>query len=365
MTRGWVRTFFLVWGVWTLFALLWTAREVLLGGDLGTDWRRSLLWNLFDWYARGSVTPLALWLTRRARPGSHSWMRVVGVHAVGIALFTVASACVYVYLARALALVLSLDKATTALVSKGIANVIVITGPFDAIIYAGIVAAAYAFDYSRRYRMRELQASQLETQLAQAQLQALKTQLQPHFLFNALNAISALVQKDPDAADRMIARLGDLLRQTLQMNGTQEVPLREELGLVEKYIDIQRTRFRERLQVIYSVAPETLDVPVPNLILQPLVENAIRHGISGRASGGVLKIRAARAGEELSIEVADDGCGFPALADAGMPEGVGLSNTRARLSRLYGGADRLSLSNGEEGGAVVRMSIPIRALESR
>lgn len=360
MARPRARAFILVWGVWTLLALLWTGREILLRGEFGTDWERSLFWNLFNWYVLGSLTPLVIWLTRCARLGHHSWPRVLFVHIAGLCLFTGIAAGAYVPLARIVAHLVDFDKAMAALISGGTAKVILVTGPFDAIIYAGIVSAAYAVDYSRRYRERELLASQLEAQLAQAQLQVLKTQLHPHFLFNALNAISALVQKDSDAADRMIARLADLLRHTLRTNGNQEVTLQSELALLEKYIEIQKARFQDRLDVHYSIDPDTLDLFVPNLILQPIVENAIRHGISDSPTGGQIEIRASRSAGLLTVEVMDNGCGFRSVDDALHGEGVGLANTRVRLQRLYGGEDRLVLKNDPSGGAVVRLSIPIR-----
>jgi len=196
-------------------------------------------------------------------------------------------------------------------------------------------------------------------------LQALKMQLHPHFLFNALHSISSLVHSDPEAADKMIARLGDFLRLTLDAAAAQEVPLRQELEFLNCYLDIERTRFRDRLTTHIDADPQALDCVVPNLILQPIVENAIRHGVSQRAAHGHVEVRAARAGDALRLEVRDNGRGLPEGAEACRAKqgGVGLANTRARLQQLYGGAYRFELSNAPTGGAVVTLEIPVREAE--
>jgi LytS/YehU family sensor histidine kinase len=228
--------------------------------------------------------------------------------------------------------------------------------------YGAILGVGLAFSYYARFREREMRASQLEAQLAQAQLQALKMQLHPHFLFNALHSISALVHSDPDAADKMIARLGDFLRLTLENSAAQEVPLRQELEFLNCYLDIERTRFRDRLTTQIEADPQLLDCVVPNLILQPIVENAIRHGVSQRAAHGHVEVRASRAGDALRLEVRDNGRGLPEGAEvcrANQGGGVGLANTRARLQQLYGGAYRFDISNAPAGGAVVTLEIPL------
>lgn len=347
------------WGVWTLLAVLYASREALLRGEGLAGLERSLIWSLFDWYVLGVFTPLALWVARKARPGAQRIPLVLAIHAAGAALYTLLSVSTYYTLAQLVAMIRPLDASVAAYVSHGIPHMLIIAGPFDVVIYAGIVSVVYAWDYAKRFRERELKASQLEAQLALSQLQALRAQLHPHFLFNSLNAISALVHSSPDSAERMIARLAELLRHTLEMNGNQEVPLRQEVDLLEKYVDIQKTRFRDRLSVSLEIPEEARDVLVPNLILQPLVENAIRHGISPRASGGSVTVRAGLNGEELHLEVTDDGVGLPAER-SNVKEGIGLANTRARLSRLYGGEDRMELRSGPEGGTSVDIRIPIK-----
>jgi sensor histidine kinase YesM len=232
--------------------------------------------------------------------------------------------------------------------------------PSTLFTYWAILGVIYAFNYYRKYREHELKASHLETQLAQAQLQALKMQLHPHFLFNTLHAISSLMRKDVEAADSMITRLSDLLRLTLETTGVQEVTLRQELEFLERYLEIEQTRFRDRLTVRMEIEPETLDARVPNLILQPLVENAIRHGIAPRSAPGWIEIRATHDDRMLHLQVRDNGPGLPPDLEAEMKEGVGLANTRARLEQLYGAAQRFDLNNAAEGGLIVSLTLPFR-----
>jgi two-component system LytT family sensor kinase len=226
--------------------------------------------------------------------------------------------------------------------------------------YFLIVAAAYAVDYYRRYQAGLTRAAQLEAHLSQAQLQALKMQLQPHFLFNTLNSISALLRKDVDAADRMIARLGDFLRLTLDNAGTQQVSFQQELDFLKSYLDIESIRFQDRFHVVFDVDPQAREVQVPNLILQPIVENAIRHGVSNMEGPARIEIRAYCADHRLRIEVQDNGPGLEQRPD-GAPEireGLGIKNTRRRLERLYGDAHLLLMSNGHDGGAVAVLEVP-------
>jgi LytS/YehU family sensor histidine kinase len=218
-----------------------------------------------------------------------------------------------------------------------------------------LVGLRHAADYYNKYKDRELKATQLEARLAQAQLQVLKMQLQPHFLFNTLHAISALVHKDVEAADRMITRLSEFLRLTLESVGMQEIELKGELESLDKYLEIEQVRFGDRLTVVRSIDPETLDLLVPNLILQPLVENAVRHSVAPRAAGGRIEIRARRKGDSLLLEVEDDGPGLPS---APVVEGVGLANTRARLEQLYGSAQSMELA--PDRGFRVKLSLPAR-----
>jgi LytS/YehU family sensor histidine kinase len=181
-------------------------------------------------------------------------------------------------------------------------------------------------------------------------------QLHPHFLFNTLNSISVLMRRDVEAADRMLVGLSNLLRVTLAAKTAHEIPLREELDFLEKYLEIEQTRFRDRLTLRMRIEREAMEAMVPHLIFQPLVENAVRHGIRDRESGGLIEIRAERRGDALLLEVRDDGPGI----EESVSEGVGLSNTRARLEYLYGADAKLELRNSREGGLVTSVQIPFR-----
>jgi LytS/YehU family sensor histidine kinase len=227
-------------------------------------------------------------------------------------------------------------------------------------LLAGLIIAvilAIWFLY-KRDRDRELQGSQLESKLAQAQVQILEMQLQPHFLFNTLNGIMVLIKQDPDMASRMIARLSEFLRLTLDSAGEQEVTLRRELEYLSRYIQIEQLRFGDRLTVEQSVNPDDLEALVPNLILQPIVENAIRHCVSRRRGPARISIEAIRENGSLTIHVRDNGTGLQGVMGAGIKEGIGISNTRTRLRYLYGTAQEFGLSDQEGGGVDVKLSIP-------
>lgn len=233
------------------------------------------------------------------------------------------------------------------------------------LFYALLLGIAHLALYYRRYREREQVAEQLARGLTEARLQALKMQLQPHFLFNTLNAISALIPADAKDARRMVARLGDLLRTTLEHEETQEVTLREELAFLEPYLEIEQARLEDRLAVVMKIAPETMDARVPHLLLQPLVENAIRHGIASRIEPGTVEISASRGPDDrfLQLEIRDDGRGLDRDNDVRTRRGVGLTNIRSRLEQLYGSEHRFKLENHASGGVLVRISIPFRRAE--
>lgn len=230
-------------------------------------------------------------------------------------------------------------------------------------IYLLIAVTFYAFSYYRRYREGQLRTLQLEAQLSQSQLHALKMQLHPHFLFNTLHSISALLNKDPQSARKMITRLGDFLRLTLENSGAQEVSLQTEMEFLSCYLEIERIRFQDRLVTRMNLDEQTLDAKVPNLILQPIVENAIRHGIAPRSTPGLIEIDAKQVGDSLRIQVRDNGPGISEhrTSENLFKKGLGLTNTETRLERLYGMAHRFDLSNSPEGGLVVTLEIPFNS----
>src|SRR5437870_5441486 len=230
----------------------------------------------------------------------------------------------------------------------------------DLIIASLIVVAVHALLYYQNFRASKLAQSSLKTQLAQAQLRALKMQLHPHFLFNTLHSISSLVLEDPPKANSMIARLGDFLRLTLENSNQQLVSLKEETEFLRCYLDIEQVRFGDRLTLALELEPQTLSVQVPHLILQPVVENAIQHAIAPRTARGHINIEAKRLNDLLRIEVRDDGPGIASNDALLGTEGVGLSNVRARLHQIYGSNFRFELMNARNGGLTVVMEIPFR-----
>jgi LytS/YehU family sensor histidine kinase len=225
-------------------------------------------------------------------------------------------------------------------------------------VYWALMGLQHALDYSRQAREREVRAARLEARLIESQLQALQQQLHPHFLFNTLHAISTLVHRDPDKADLMIERLSDLLRITLHKVGVQEVELAEELEYLRAYLDIEQVHFGSRLRLEYRLDAGAMDVLVPTLILQPLVENAIRHGLEPMVRPGTLGIEAQTDGETLRLRILDDGAGF--APNWQRVEGVGLANTRSRLERLYGQQAAFTIRDNPGGGVVVDIQIPLR-----
>lgn len=299
------------------------------------------------------LTPLVLWMANRFPIERRNLWRNIAIHLGGSALFASAIKVYWDFLGA---------SRPPEYISKGFSLPALfrsISMGFDAgfAIYWGIVLAVLAADYYRRYQNSLIESAQLQTQLVQAQLQALRMQLDPHFLFNTLHSISELVHEDPEGAEAMIARLSELLRRSIDNSGAQEVPLKEELDFLNLYLEIEKTRFDDRLRVEYRIDPETEMAQVPNLILQPLVENAIRHGISRRVTGGRVVIAAVREGDRLELSVTDDGPGL--RTDAPAREGVGLSSTRGRLERLYGANQAMELTETSE-GTRVRIVMPFQ-----
>ena len=230
----------------------------------------------------------------------------------------------------------------------------------DMVYYWAVIAVGYNLEIYHRYKNQEVKAAQLEARLVETELKALREQLRPHFLFNTLNTISVLIrEKKNDEAVTLIARLSSLLRMTLDNTLLQEVTLREEMDFLSRYIDIQKARFSDRLEVGIAIEPAALEARIPNLLLQPLVENAILHGIAPKAGPGRVDVTARVKDGRLHLEVRDDGPGLPVAKNPGR-EGVGLANTRDRLAKIYGAEGRLTLLSEPGRGVVVRIVLPCR-----
>lgn len=336
---------------WTLIGLSFACQFHISSSKAGLDvtWGHAISYSLGDWYvfALLSVPVVRLAKTFHFEAGTRG--RSIAAHLLGGVLFSLAYMVLRAWVGT---------WQSAASFIEAIQLLLVKTWHFNYLIYWVMVAVTCAFDYYRKYRERELRAIELEKRLAQAKLQALQMQLNPHFLFNSLHSISALMHKNVDAADRMISRLSELLRAALDNTEMQEVSLRDELSFLQRYLEIEQIRFGNRLRVEIDAAPETLSARVPNLILQPLVENAIRHGIEPHARPGRIQLLARCKADELTLEVHDNGSGLTSQSPV---DGVGLSNTRARLQTLYGDAHILEFLTPPEGGLLVRLVIPFRS----
>lgn len=348
----------LIFGVWTLIGLVFTAQWYFAAyrSEQPVEWTRALYVQMSWGYLWGLATPLVLWLVRRFPIDKQNWLRNSLTH-----LLTSTLLIFIVGIVGHIILYLNYGRASgrTYMFQNSLRHAV--NNYTEGMgVYLLITFLAYAYSYYQRYRQGELRASQLETQLSQAQLQALKMQLHPHFLFNTLHSISALLHKDTESARKMITRLGDFLRLTLENSGTQEVTLQQEMEFLRCYLEIERVRFQDRLTTRVFVDPDALDTRVPNLILQPIVENAIRHGIAPRSTPGEIEIRAKQEDGFLRIRIRDNGPGLPMnrTVDSLFKKGLGLTNTQARLDRLYGAEHRFVIANDPAGGLAVTLEIP-------
>jgi two-component system LytT family sensor kinase len=341
-----------------LFSSFQSYNYVLLFTERKPQMWHVLALNFTFWYAWALLVPVVLWLARRYRFERSSWRRSAAVHAVGLVAVIFAHAVITVSVREPL---IAWFGWRSPRWWSQFQELFFLNFDWEMMIYWAIVGLSHALHYHSQAQERALTAAQLQTRLAEAQLQALQRQLHPHFLFNTLHTISALMHRDTEAADAMLARLSDLLRLTLDRLGIQEIPLKEELEFLEKYLEIERTRFGERLTVQMEIEPETLDVCVPNLILQPLVENAIRHGIAPKVGGGRLHIVGRRTGDRLWLMVRDNGPGLTQAKLDAFNSGVGVSNTRSRLEHLYPGAHRFDFHEPSDGGLAVTIEIPVTA----
>ena len=360
MNSFWKRTSVNV-AAWTVAGFFFASQLYFLypiASGREMSFSRALFINLPFYYLWALVTPAILSLARRFPIERAHWKKPLVIHLVASTLLS----ALQLFLAGAFLNAIA-DASLTRPDSfwTTLAQFFRLNFHANVLTYWALVGLAWGADTYAKFRDRELAASQLETQLAQAELGALKMQLQPHFLFNTLNAIAALLKSKPEAAEGMILQLSEFLRLTLKNTGRPDVSLREELEFLERYLAIEKTRFADRLSTRFRIRSEVLDARVPNLLLQPLVENAIRHGIARDHRAGRLEVSASHERGRLLLRVTDDGPGAP---PGRVTEGIGLSNTRERLRHLFGDAYTLEYGNEPGGGFRVSLTLPLVSPES-
>ncbi|HKU63037.1 MAG TPA: histidine kinase [Gemmatimonadales bacterium] len=345
------RLFLAGFAFWTAFALIFTVEYWLLG--VPEPFLRIVGSQLASWWPCALLTPPLAAATIRVRALHPSRGRAILLHGAGAVGFVVVGGA----LMGAFESLLPWSEAPGGVIAAARHGVIRYLGP-DLLLYCIVISATMAAAHAHESRRRGIAAATYARQLAEARLHVLSAQLQPHFLFNTLHAVSALIWEDQARADRLLARLSELLRLTLRSGNRVETTLEEELALLARYVEIQETRYGDRLRIRIEAEPEARQAMVPHLILQPLVENAIRHGITRRTAPGRVEVVARAGAGRLHLSVRDDGVGLP----SGRPlrEGVGLGVTRARLRQLYGAAQEIELSAADGGGAVCALSIPLR-----
>lgn len=342
-----------VLAAWTLVAMLFAGQAWLAAQVRGEPlaWSRaSAVW--LAWAAAwAALTPIALGLAARFPLQRPRFLAALAIHTLASASCALLNLAVFALVAPMVGATQS-EPTWFATFSRLLGTTFLLNLP----VYWLVVGVAHVERLARNARERDRRQLRLEAQLADARLQALRSQLQPHFLFNALNTISVLMHEDVDAADRILLQLSALLRRSLDGSDAHEVSLGEEIGFLETYLGIEQARFGSRLSYRILVPEPVREARVPGLILQPLVENALRHGLATRAGPGEVEIRAERHAEVLKLRVSDDGPGLPAATI----ERIGLANTRARLRLLHADRQRFEIRNGENGGVVAEIELPWR-----
>ena len=345
----------LIWGIWTVVALFFSTQVYLMNyaENQPIRYTRGFLIQASAVYPWALATPLVLWLSRRFCIERTNWVRRISLHFL-FSIVLCSSLIAFHFI-----LYMVMMGRSESISAFRVFNYVYYNLDRWLLIYGLILVLNHAFNYYHSFRKGELKASQLRTQLVQSQLEALKMQVQPHFLFNTLHSISALLSKDTDGARKMITRLGDFLRLTLENSGSMEVTLQQEIEFLNGYLEIERIRFQDRLTTDIHVDPDVLDVRVPNLILQPIVENAMRHAI-GNSTSGRVEVTAVPRNGVVRIEVRDNGPGIQVdrTLEPQRGRGLGLANTRARVAGPYGTAASFELTNDPAGGLVVALEIP-------
>lgn len=346
----------LIFGVWTLIGLSFAGQFFIASSQLGrpVSWQTALNHSLADWYVIAVLSVLPFALSRHFRLDGPQWWPRFFLHLVAGVFFSV-----LFVLVRSLVAVVQLPPGNASVDYLAMAQTLLVkTWHFNMLIYWVILSVAHALAFYRGFQEREARTAELERSLVAARLQALQMQLNPHFLFNTLHAISALMHENVEDADRMIARLSELLRHALESTDQHELTLEEELSFLERYLDIEQTRFGERLRIEWLIDPGTRSLLVPNLVLQPLVENAVQHGIEPYSAAGTVVIRSHLESDQLVLEVANSSSPRPPVE---IHEGVGLSNTRSRLHQLYGDEHRFTLESGLKDAAFkATIRLPVR-----
>jgi sensor histidine kinase YesM len=358
MLKRWGRIWIIGFVLWTVLAFLSAAGAHVYTASMGApiSWAQLLAWNITISSIWSLLTPIVYELARRYSFDRASWRLSLAIHIVASVILTSVGALALVLLNP----VITWTKEPSV---PFLAHVLSRTF-MDIQRYWYVVLITQAIAYYGKYQERQLVSSQLEAQLARAQLEVLKIQLEPHFLFNTLNSIAALARHDGEAAEHMTLQLADLLRMSLDGVGVHEVPLHQELTFLQKYIDIQQVRFHDRLSVETEIDPPTLDTLVPNFILQPLVENAIRHGIGPRRTPGWIRISTWRDHDDVWMEIRDNGVGLTRGRGLMPQEGVGLRNTRGRLQQLYNEDHAMVLEDAPGGGCTVKIRVPYRTINN-
>jgi len=344
----------LLFGAWTAYGILcaWQAHYWYSISKTPMSWADSFRYELTYAYLWGACTPALLWFAKRFRFEKQSWAQSLAVHLALMIVFVSAIKIAFD------AITMPPTSAFHGFTFEKLFRSVQSTFDTGTLLYAVVLLVEHALIYHQRYETGLIKASQLQTQLIQAQLQALKMQLHPHFLFNTLHTVTALVHEDPDMAERTIARLSELLRLFMANSTIHEVPLSEELRILNLYLEIERARFEDRMRVCYDIPEALREATVPSLVLQPLVENSIRHGIGKRAEPGWISIAAESYGDMLVLRVSDNGAGFDEAAKPGRG-GMGLAITRGRLESLYGAKQSLELRNLPAGGVEARITMPL------
>jgi two-component sensor histidine kinase len=367
LTSRWWLKWAAILGVWALLGIIYAGpiyMEVRAEG-MNHAARRIFSWGILTWCAWAPLTPVMIWLARRYSLAGSALKRNLLVHIPAFLVLSAAHSAAATVITLTVKPFDNMGTSPNAFWPRFLSRM---QGAFgsDLLVYGAVIGVCYAIDYYRKYREREFMASQLEAQLAQAQLESLRTQLHPHFLFNTLNSIVGLVRDNRnDAAVNMLVGLSDLLRRALEHSTQQEVELKEEIEFLQLYLNIQQMRFSDRLGIELDIDPETTGALVPSLILQPLAENALRHGISRSLAAGIVGISSKIEGNFLRLTVFDNGAGLPENWQLKSSAGIGLANTAARLQQLYGETQRLDVRNRPEGGVEVVIVVPLRTNTER